>query len=127
MESMRTQLENANFDGLIKESAHLLPAAMRHHFANFTQQLLKLVDTNGSVFIENWEFFSLSTKTPKPLEELFKVIEKQMRVEHNEVAKKELEQFGRRIRWKWCEAVFNYAYYAQVPKKGKYKLESRQN
>jgi hypothetical protein len=122
MESMRTHLENANFDELIQKSVHLLPADVRHQFNNFTQQLLKLIDTNVCIFAENWEFFSLSAKTPKPMEELFKVIEKQMRVEPNEVNKKKLQQFGRRIRWKWCKAAFNYAYYAHLEKNGKNNL-----
>jgi hypothetical protein len=69
------------------------------------------------VFIENYEFFSLATKTPEPIADLLKEIENQTMVDgkHYEM----LVNLGRRIRWKWCEVAFNYAYYAVMQKEGK--------
>jgi hypothetical protein len=122
MESMRAHLEKANFDRLIKNSVHLLPPIVHDLLDNFTHKLLAMEDSNQFVFIENWEWFSLSAKTPTKMEELFEIIKDEIRdAEGNNDKKKvlDLEQFGRRIRWKWCEAAFNYAYHAEVGKNGK--------
>jgi hypothetical protein len=70
------------------------------------------------VFIENWEFFSLATKMPKPIAELLKEIEHQTMIEKNPVHKKLLVKIGRRILWKWSEAAFNYTYYNEMQREG---------
>jgi hypothetical protein len=117
--SIRAHLEKANFDALIKTSGHLLSNRVQKRFAKFTQKLLiNSKETYFFVLIENWEYFSVATKTPKPIVELLAEIEAQIQGEHKEIRKKELEQFGRRIRWKWCAAAFNYAFYAKIQKDG---------
>jgi hypothetical protein len=119
IESMRAHLEKANFDALIKRRRNLLPKSVQRRFNNFTQKLLKSKDTTYFfVLIENWEYFSVATKTPMPIVELLAEIEAQIQGEHKEIRKKELEQFGRRIRWKWCAAAFNYAFSAKIQKDG---------
>jgi hypothetical protein len=121
MDLMKTQLLDVKFDKLIKENELLLPANVRRNFNNFTQQLLCDKEENVFLFIENWEWFSLNTRTPKPVNKLLKEIEKHMGSEKNSKKKKrKLAEFGRRIRWKWCEAAFKYAYYAEVEKNGNF-------
>jgi hypothetical protein len=70
------------------------------------------------MFIENWEWFSLNTRTPKPMDNLLKEIDNLVRVEKDKKKKIQLTELARRIRYKWCEAAFKYAYYYEVGKAG---------
>jgi hypothetical protein len=72
------------------------------------------------MFIENWEWFSLNTRTPKPMDNLLKEIDNLVRAKKYSGKKQKLAEFGRRILWKWCEAAFKYAYYYEVAKSGNY-------
>jgi hypothetical protein len=120
MQKMRTELLAANFDKIIEKSVKLLPADLHDGFQNLTQKLVDSEEANEFVFTENWAFFSLSAKTPKPLEALFKAIEQQKKhAGSNEKAKELLEQFCRRLRFKWAEAIFNFVYNDKVKQGGK--------
>jgi hypothetical protein len=122
MESMKVHLEQANFDVLIGKYIHFLPPNLHDRFNDFTQQLLKSPETYVLLSLENWQFFSVGTKTPKPLEDLLKEIKNQIGVEKDTEKTDKLKQFGQRILWKWCEATFNYAFYAKIKVKGKYLM-----
>jgi hypothetical protein len=119
MKDMQTQLTAAKFDELIGENIELLPENVRNGFQGFTKQLIDSDEANEFVMLENWEYFSLSAKTPKPLEALYNAIEQQTEKKGNNEKTKHLKEFDRRLRWKWAEAVFNFAYNAEVEKEGK--------
>jgi hypothetical protein len=121
MQNMRTELIAASFDKLIEESGKLLlPTNVQNGFQNFTQKLVNSEEANEFVFTENWAFFSLSAKTPKLLEALFKAIEQQKKhAAGNEETTELLDKFCRRIRFKWAKAIFNFVYNDKVGKEGK--------
>jgi hypothetical protein len=116
MQNMRTELIAANFNTLIGEC----PANLHDRFHKFIQKLIDSKEANEFVFTENWAFFSLSVKTPKALEALFTAIEQQKKhAGTNEKTKESLDQFCRRLRFKWAKAIFNYLYKYKVEKEGK--------
>jgi hypothetical protein len=112
MDSLRTQLERANFNAIIEKDIHLLPTNLHQSFNNFTEKLLESEEMYLIVSPENWKFLALGLKSPIPLEKLLKAIDNQIKVEKDTDKKEMLKTFGRRILYKWCQAVFDYLFNA---------------
>jgi hypothetical protein len=55
------------------------------------------------------------------MDNLLKEIDNLVREEKDKKKKMQLTEFARRIRYKWCEASFKYAYYYEVGKAGNYQ------